>query len=72
MINITIETPIQDTFLALVQMKSMCADHETSDERSAAKYVKEFTPAQVVCHSKEIVLYRHSFFNMRLHCLCIW
>ena len=43
MINITIETPIQDTFLALVQMKSMCADYETSDERRTAKYLKEFT-----------------------------
>ena len=31
------------TFLALVQMESMCADHETSDERRTVKYLNVST-----------------------------
>ena len=31
------------TFLALVQMESMCADHERSDEKRTPKYLKVST-----------------------------
>ena len=42
----------------------MCADHERSDERRPLEGL--YIPAQVVCHSKEIVLDRQSFFYVRL------